>query len=177
MSGPLVVGQVAPQVALPTPDPVALLSLGPAALVGRLPPEDSEGWTFRTSAIQGLALPPTLDGTGFTADALIWPLKKQSQSKLQKEWVLIGRSSSNDVMVNHTHVSKLHARFKLEKTQAWLVDAGSSNGTTVGKQKLMPEEPWPVPDGEMVSFGGVVLTFMWRDTLLRLLQRLKPPRT
>lgn len=172
MSGPLILGQLTPRVALPSPDPDAVESLGPAVLVGRLPAEDPEGaWTYRTSSHQALAMPPNLEGRGLTPDALIWPLRKLATNRLQKEWILVGRSSSNDVMVNHTHVSKLHARIRLGEKDAWVSDAGSSNGTSVGIQKLQPEEPWPLPDGEWISLGGVMLTFMWRDTLLRLLQR------
>src|SRR5512137_355836 len=45
--------------------------------------------------------------------------------------LFVGRSSNNDLAIPHPTVSKLHAYFSREDNKWWIVDVGSSNGTTV----------------------------------------------
>jgi hypothetical protein len=172
MSGPLVLGQVVGRLVGANVDAALVASLGEAVLVGRVPAEDDGGWQFRTSAGKAVALPPMLDGSGFSRESMLWPLRKMPGSPPPKDWIIVGRASSNDVVVVHSTVSKVHGRVQLQSPgKAIYVDAGSSNGSSVGLSKLPAESPHPIHDGEILSLGNVALTFMWKSSLLRVLTR------
>jgi two-component system, NtrC family, response regulator AtoC len=70
--------------------------------------------------------------------------------------LVIGRSSSSDVRIDHTSVSRRHAilhfgaAYKIE-------DAGSANGTKVGGRPVSSGMPVPVAPGEIIEVGNVVV--------------------
>ncbi len=69
-----------------------------------------------------------------------------------------GRQHGNDLILGDDPlVSKLHARFDVDKGQLWITDHRSTNGTLVGTRPLAPDVPFPVPDGETVRIGTTVL--------------------
>lgn len=148
-----------------------LLRLGTGVLVGALPPASSDAWTFRTAAVKGPVLPPSGDGQGLRADMEVWPLLRAAKSQAGgvHSAVLVGRSATNDVMLDHPSVSKLHARVVVEGGEHRLEDSGSSNGVQVNGQRLDPGVSWVLTNGDVVTFGGVFLTFFEGATLLRLL--------
>jgi hypothetical protein len=89
--------------------------------------------------------------------------------------VLIGRSSSNDVVIEHASVSKLHARAKLDADGSpSLSDAGSSNGTRVSGDELGAGEPRPLKVGDVVTFGSCSYHTLDTERLYSMLQRFKP---
>lgn len=75
---------------------------------------------------------------------------------LTRDPVVIGRLSTNDVILSDSNVSRRHA--ELRKTgEGWsVVDLGSTNGTMVNG-KLTKESP--LNDGDELTFGGSVLRF------------------
>ncbi|MBI5496869.1 MAG: FHA domain-containing protein [Deltaproteobacteria bacterium] len=172
MGGPHVLRHLLPRL-VPALDPALAAELGLGVLVGRLPPEDADGWSFRTASVDRVLLPPQADGSGLSGDSQVFGLCKAAGARTQLDVVTVGRSRSNDVMLNHALVSKLHARFRLGDT-CTVEDAGSSNGMQVDGNIITPDVPTPVFDGNMVSFGGVVLTFFRRATLCALVMRLAP---
>ncbi|HEY2281905.1 MAG TPA: DUF1707 and FHA domain-containing protein [Streptosporangiaceae bacterium] len=66
----------------------------------------------------------------------------------------IGRDASCDLLIEHTSVSRWHAR--LDRTaDGWvLTDAGSTNGTRVNGWRV--RQPVPVRPGDYVMFGSAV---------------------
>lgn len=146
--------------------------LGPGLLVGHLPEETQhDSWTFRT-AFHAPLLPPAVDGSGLTAATQVWPLRKQGQLKSFQNVILVGRAASNDVVLSHSQVSKLHARIRITDVDAFLMDAKSSNGTFINGQKLGETET-RLKDGDIVGFGSVVLGYFSRAALLRILTALQ----
>ncbi|HEX5133625.1 MAG TPA: FHA domain-containing protein, partial [Candidatus Krumholzibacteria bacterium] len=68
----------------------------------------------------------------------------------------VGRSSENEVHVAATMVSKKHAMLRVQGSQMWVRDLGSTNGTEINGRPLGTEEV-EVPPGRMVSFAGALM--------------------
>jgi hypothetical protein len=50
-------------------------------------------------------------------------------------------------------VSRLHAALKLNNQRVFITDLGSSNGTRVNGQKIMPNVDYPLNHGDVVALG------------------------
>jgi hypothetical protein len=50
-------------------------------------------------------------------------------------------------------VSRLHAALKISKERVTIMDLGSSNGTRVNGQKIVPNIDYPVNNSDMVALG------------------------
>jgi len=50
-------------------------------------------------------------------------------------------------------VSRLHASLKVNNQRVFIVDLGSSNGTRVNGQKIMPNVDYPLNHGDVIALG------------------------
>jgi FHA domain-containing protein/uncharacterized protein DUF1707 len=66
----------------------------------------------------------------------------------------IGRDASCDLLIEHTSVSRWHARLDRAMDGWVLTDAGSTNGTRVNGWRV--RQPVPVQLGDYVMFGSAV---------------------
>jgi pSer/pThr/pTyr-binding forkhead associated (FHA) protein len=155
------------------PDEGTAAALGPAVFLGTVPTDDVEAWSYRTA--QTRALPPSADGAGLSSATLAWPIRKQNPHRSFKDVVLLGRASSNDIVVRHRQVSKLHARLRVVDGDVLVMDANSANGTFVNGNDIKGTEI-TLKDGDAVIFGAVALTFLRRATLWRVLSAQKELR-
>jgi hypothetical protein len=77
--------------------------------------------------------------------------------------VSVGRASDNDVVVPDRSISRRHAFLKRGADGGFLVlDAGSSNGTTVNGASVMVRgagQPTRVRPGDTIRLGGLEFTF------------------
>jgi len=73
----------------------------------------------------------------------------------------IGRGRGNDVILDSTQVSRHHAQIRRRRGAFVLFDLGSANGTSVNGR---PVEEAVLSTGDRVSFGGVELVFVIRDS-------------
>jgi hypothetical protein len=78
--------------------------------------------------------------------------------------VTVGRASGNDVVIPDPSVSRRHALLKRSERGVFLmVDAGSSNGTTVNGQSVLARghgPPSQLKTGDDVHLGRVACTFV-----------------
>jgi phage tail-like protein len=75
------------------------------------------------------------------------PDGKQQQVELGHAPLSIGRAESNDLVLQHPKVSRLHAIIEPQGEGWVLIDQDSSNGTWVGEARLQPMQPHPLkPD-------------------------------
>lgn len=89
-----------------------------------------------------------------------YPLRKNPKNPW-KDRIIIGRATNNDVVLRHTSVSKVHARATCRDGRWVLVDAKSTNGTTVDGVALAPGgEGAPLSSNTVVKVGGVVCTVL-----------------
>jgi hypothetical protein len=68
----------------------------------------------------------------------------------------VGRASDNELMLNHTSVSKIHAALLMSSEGTLLVaDTGSTNGTFINGRRITYGESRLIEDGDVVGFGDV----------------------
>lgn len=148
---------------------------GDWCLIGAVPTGEGEGgWSFRTD-VQVMA--GTRTRVNLTDRAL--PLKKKRAVGAPEGnvrgsvfgTVLVGRAASNDVIIEHESVSKLHARVEVGEAGVTIRDAGSSNGTRVG-DVAVGDEGVVVKDGGDVVFGACAFVVVSAPKLQDLLNKL-----
>lgn len=65
----------------------------------------------------------------------------------------LGRHSENDIVAPWPSISRRHALIVADEKAAYLVDRGSANGTFLGKERLFPDVPRLLRDGDELVFG------------------------
>jgi len=80
--------------------------------------------------------------------------------------ITVGRSQSNDVVLENASVSRFHALIhRNERTKEWTIaDAGSRNGTWVDGTKVDREHMTVLKDGSHLKLGEVELRFLLPET-------------
>ena len=144
---------------------VAAGDLTEMLLIGENPSEDAT-WKYRTR-LNLVPNPPQLEKANLSLDMACWPLKKRTLG-LFSCTVRIGRAPSNDVVLTHADVSKLHAR--LDVATGLLTDAASANGTFVNGVRLAPEKPHALKEGDLMTFGRVSIHYFPLSMLVPLLR-------
>lgn len=72
----------------------------------------------------------------------------------------VGRASDNDLSLNDTSVSKVHATLLLNMEGTLLVaDTGSTNGTYINGRRIAYGEARQIEAGDVVGFGDVEVRF------------------
>lgn len=84
-----------------------------------------------------------------------------SRTSLDKDRLVIGRSSSSDLPIKHTSISREHfalVRETTDGTEHWLVeDLGSANGTRINDDLVTGK--MPLKEKDIVKAGRARLTF------------------
>lgn len=84
-----------------------------------------------------------------------------SEREYAQERITIGRGSANDVVLKDPArvVSTKHAEIRASKN-GWLVfDVGSTNGTSVNGQRILPKEEHVLHHGDRITVGPFQLVF------------------
>lgn len=58
---------------------------------------------------------------------------------LSGSWLTLGRGDDNDIVLNDGAISRHHLRIDWDGRRATVTDLGSSNGTVLGDQRLLPQ--------------------------------------
>ena len=78
--------------------------------------------------------------------------------------VSIGRKSVNTITItNDSYVSGRHAEILTDNTGTYLTDLGSTNGTVVNGERLLPNEPQLLLEGDAVQLGQSKFTFNFAE--------------
>jgi hypothetical protein len=103
-------------------------------------------------------------GQGPQWNLVVMPVKSSGRSPVS-EFITVGRTENNDVVVLDYSASKFHAFFKQdEQGRFFLLDSGSRNGTFVDGVRVPARgkgDPLEVSSGAQVRFGLVEFTF-WK---------------
>src|SRR5512146_502312 len=78
---------------------------------------------------------------------------------LDQPAIIIGRAQGSDLMLEHSSVSRRHARLSIESGQVMLEDLSSANGTFVGNQRLPADTPSLVVPGQAIRLGDVEIRY------------------
>jgi FHA domain len=90
---------------------------------------------------------------------LVLPVRKVQEAF--PSMITVGRTSNNDVVIEDVQVSKFHAFFRMNGDKLELADAGSRNGTFIGKLRLETKgASRPVRQGETIRFGHLEFIFI-----------------
>jgi hypothetical protein len=145
---------------------------GPFVLVGSgsASKEDSGTWSYSTKQFrpeeieQEAAAQRAFD----LDDTIVYPLRKRVSTFAAV--ILVGRATSNDVCIDDTTVSKLHARIRLSERGFIVEDAGSRNGTWVEGEKL--KRPAEVCAGDAICFGSRAFRVYESERFCELLRKI-----
>jgi pSer/pThr/pTyr-binding forkhead associated (FHA) protein len=100
-------------------------------------------------------------------------LLKAEATQSRLSGVSIGRSESNDVVIENASVSRFHALFHRDaRTNSWqLTDAGSRNGTHMDGQRLVGEQTVTLRDGCLIKLGDAQLRFLLPHSFAQFVDR------
>ncbi|MCP4504604.1 MAG: FHA domain-containing protein [Deltaproteobacteria bacterium] len=119
-------------------------------MVGPPPEDPNDDWSFRTGSIQTVQDAESGNTLVLEPNYEVRLLKKAQPGPFQ-DTILVGRSTTSDVVIPDTSISKLHMRIRLEA--ATVADANSSNGTTYNDVKLKADEVVPLTDASTLLLG------------------------
>ncbi|HEY6409838.1 MAG TPA: protein kinase, partial [Ktedonobacteraceae bacterium] len=83
----------------------------------------------------------------------------EGRMPLGLEPVSIGRASTNQVILRDLSVSSRHAIIALKDQAYWVTDIGSTNGTLLNQQRLVPQVPSKLHPGDAIRFGNITCTY------------------
>src|ERR1700719_251417 len=79
--------------------------------------------------------------------------------------IRIGRGTENELVVDDSAISRVHARLEEEAGTWRIVDLGSTNGTRVDLVALRPWQPHPLTHGAVIDIAGAVdVTFLLTES-------------
>lgn len=96
--------------------------------------------------------------------------KRANANSAYADRISVGRALSGDIILRHRSISKFHAYFQRRESGIWsIVDAGSTNGTTVNGDVVIPRQQHPLAIGDQIAFGSLDAIFLDAFTLWRVL--------
>ncbi len=103
------------------------------------------------------------ESAGSGSNPPAWLLDAEGREiPLNRDVVTCGRAEDNDVVVDHTSVSRHHARLERGAAGCEVVDLGSTNGTFINGERILDRDPRLVRDGDRLGFGDC--EFAYRAT-------------
>jgi phage tail-like protein len=78
---------------------------------------------------------------------------------LSGEKITIGRNPENTLQLDHPLVSRHHAELHVDPQGLVITDLGSANGTFVGSDRMLPNQPQVIAPGVAVHIGPFTLIF------------------
>lgn len=70
-----------------------------------------------------------------------------------KTSVIVGRSPKNDLVITHDSISRQHCQIDVVKGVFYITDLGSSNGSFIDGQKLIPQARTPFISSQQLTLG------------------------
>jgi pSer/pThr/pTyr-binding forkhead associated (FHA) protein len=84
-----------------------------------------------------------------------------AERELDAPVIRIGRGAENEMVVDESAISRVHARLEVEAGTWRIVDLGSTNGTSVDLVALRPWQPHVLSHGSIIDLAGAVdVTFL-----------------
>ncbi len=118
-------------------------------------PETGETRVYRAAPVEteaasaeDLGVEPEPEPATVTVNGRAYDLKKPS--------VVIGRSKDCDIRVSDPNISRQHAEIRQEGSTYWIVDLGSTNGTSVNGRALKRAK---LDDEDRITLGSTELVF------------------
>jgi DNA-binding winged helix-turn-helix (wHTH) protein len=116
---------------------------------------------IRTVHRVGYAFELPVERAGAPAGAAHWLTTGDRRLPLAAGENIVGRAALASVRIDHSTVSRHHARIVVDGDEVHMEDLASKNGTTVGGNEVAA--PIALHNGDLVSFGEVRLTYRRTD--------------
>ncbi len=126
---------------------------------------------LRTVAVESVS---EANGGVMQHDFLVFRVRSTERSNFPN-FISVGRTKNNDIVVPDVSLSKFHAFFREEAGVMLLQDAGSRNGTFLDGDPVPSKQkgdPQTIESGALVRFGSVEMTFLRAEAFCELVQRL-----
>ncbi|MGD8807865.1 MAG: FHA domain-containing protein, partial [Chloroflexota bacterium] len=81
------------------------------------------------------------------------PDGRKETIQLVKERTVVGRGATADIRIRDNRISREHCALELKGDKVYVVDLGGSNGTWIGRTKILPNVREPFPQEETVHIG------------------------
>ena len=128
----------------------------PFLLVGGISDNERMYEEFGTSDDMPITIQmPQLVTQWILKEKSIFPIKKKGRGSAFS-FVSVGRSRTNDIVLNVGAISKLHVVVQKVGAAFTLMDSGSRNGTFVNGIPLDANKPVLLNDGDLISFASVI---------------------
>jgi DNA-binding winged helix-turn-helix (wHTH) protein len=121
---------------------------------------DREQPVIRTVHRVGYAFEPPVERVD-SQPATHWLLANDRRLPLTHGANIVGRAAEAQIWIDHSTVSRRHARIVVDGASARVEDLASKNGTTVGSSRL--SEPRVLCDGDCIVFGDAQFTYRRLD--------------
>ncbi len=89
---------------------------------------------------------------------VIYGLDLGRKYDLNKDSMVVGRSSKADIQVDQESISRNHAKVVTQKDHVMIRDLGSTNGTYVNDEQITSE--YQLRNGDMVKIGRTIFKFI-----------------
>jgi hypothetical protein len=95
---------------------------------------------------------------GRDEDGIRYLLRISGDQLSGDQGIVIGRNpNESPYIINHSDVSRQHARLKVMKNRVFIEDLGSTNGTSVNGQNIEDKGLVSVSNGDQIIIGSVVM--------------------
>jgi pSer/pThr/pTyr-binding forkhead associated (FHA) protein len=74
----------------------------------------------------------------------------------------LGRTNESDVVIKDNSLSRVHASINREGDRVWIIDEGSTNGTSVNGERVLPTGT-PLRDGDEIYLGETTIVVRLRE--------------
>ncbi|VUD41679.1 Glycogen accumulation regulator GarA [Thalassocella blandensis] len=74
--------------------------------------------------------------------------------------ISIGRSESNDIVLNDTSISREHAHIRIDGQRYYLTDFGATNSTMLNETSMAPNKETALEPGDNIGFGRYQFSFL-----------------
>jgi len=103
-------------------------------------------------------------------DFYTFVVKKTKHNVLEGR-ILIGRTSNNDIVLEHNAISRLHCAIVQTENGCAVVDYESSNGTYVNGTKLVANQDQEIENGDLLKVGAYTLKFFTTEGIVAFLTK------
>lgn len=90
----------------------------------------------------------------------------RSELPLARGLLTIGRGADCDLVLHDPQASRHHAELRRTGDEWLVVDIGSTNGTLVDGQRLLPKQPRPLHPGQTIMIGATRLSLRAGDATI-----------
>lgn len=137
----------------------------PAGEVTQMPAQDDEAPEVALDAIEATEAPATVEETPVEPEPMVPTLAKLVAKVGGEEFEIkegentIGRRPTNSIAIPDPYISGSHGKIAASEGSFVFTDIGSTNGSSLNGEKVNPNDPKNLSDGDELTVGQTSFTF------------------